>query len=470
MANILVVDDDEVMCLLLKAMCDTLGHSTSTRFTLNAGLKEARGGNYDLILLDVNLPDGSGLEAMRAFRNVQSLPEIIIITAMGDLHGAELAIKSGAWDYIHKPAQMDDISLAVSRALQYRETNRDYRPALYLKRTELVAESPRMLQCLELVGKAATSRANALITGETGVGKEIIATMIHKNSVRADNNFLVVDCANLPENLVESTLFGHEKGAFTGADQSKTGLIKQADGGTLFLDEVGELPLSLQKNFLRVLQERKFRPVGSPKEVSSDFCLISASNKNLEQMVHEGKFREDLFFRLRTIQIDVPPLRERKEDFVPLMSHFLNGYHEKYSLGIKGISPDLLKAVHSYDWPGNVRELKSAMESAYLSSGKQPVLYPNHLPPEIRIHLKKEFLKTDDRPDENHALFKIPLNLDEARNLMEKHYIKNLLAVAGGSVKEASKLSGLAASHLYNLCREHGVALRQKGKKLPNAD
>jgi two-component system NtrC family response regulator len=464
MARILVVDDDEVMCLLLKAMCETMGHLTSVTGTMKAGLKEAADGEYDLILLDVHLPDGSGLESMRSFRNVKSLPEIIIITGDGDPNGAELAIRSGAWDYIHKPAQMDDLSLAVSRALQYRESNQDSRPALYLKRAELVGESPRIQQCLELVGKAAAGRANVLITGETGVGKEVIASLIHKNSARAHRDFLVVDCANLPENLVESMLFGHEKGAFTGADQAKTGLVKQADGGTLFLDEVGELPLPLQKNFLRVLQERRFRPVGSLKEVTSDFYLISASNRNLEQMVQEGKFREDLFFRLRTIQIDVPPLRERPEDFVPLMSHFVNGYQEKYGLGVKGISPDLFQAVRSYCWPGNVRELKNALESAYISSGKQPVLYPNHLPPEIRIHLKRELLKLPDPTDDSLASLKIPLKLNEARKLMEKLYLRDLLQAAQGNIKEASHISGLAASHLYNLCREHGIALRQKGK------
>ena len=314
MASILIIDDDRLVCNMLLDIIQDMGHSVTCSHTLGSGMSKALTENYDLVLLDVGLPDGNGLDAIPRIQKIEPAPQIIIITASGDQNGAELAIRNGAWDYIQKPASVHDMTLPIVRALQYREERKvesrgGVAPKL-LALDGIVGNCPKMKGRFELVAQAANSEINVLITGETGTGKELFASAIHNNSLRAKKPFVVVDCSALPETLVESILFGHDKGAFTGAEKAREGLIKQADGGTLFLDEVGELPLSVQKAFLRVLQERRFRPVGSSAEISSDFRLIAATNRDLQKMVHEGTFRNDFLFRLRSFIIELPPLRE----------------------------------------------------------------------------------------------------------------------------------------------------------------
>jgi len=259
-----------------------------------------------------------------------------------------------------------------------------------LKVEGIVGEGPKMSACMDALARAASSDANVLITGETGTGKELFAWAIHRNSARAARNFVVVDCAALPETLVESTLFGHLRGAFTGADKPRDGLVKQADGGTLFLDEIGELSISVQKAFLRVLQERRFRPVGGGQEVASDFRLIAATNRDLEAMAASGKFREDLLFRIRTLVLELPPLRDFKENIRNLVLHYMVKLCEQYGVPMKSFSPEFLAALTAYGWPGNVRELIQALEKAVVSAGDEPMRFPNHLPEYIRIRLARE--------------------------------------------------------------------------------
>jgi two-component system, NtrC family, response regulator len=460
MANILIVDDDEIICSLLRAMCSTMGHEVILTHLLKDGLKEITSHDYDLVLLDIHLPDGNGLEMLSRFRQAHSTPEIIILTAHGDSDGAELAINAGAWDYLSKPAKVGEMNLAISRALEFRKINREARPHVHLKRGSFIGESPQILLCLDLVAQAADSDANVLITGATGAGKEGIAAMVHKNSRRADRAFVVVDCSNLPENLIESVLFGHERGAFTGADKKKDGLIKEADGGTLFLDEVGELPFEMQKKMLRVLEERLFRPVGSVKESQSNFRLIAATNRDVDQMVRENRFREDLLFRLRTISVEVPPLRERKEDFMPLILFFMGRFHGQYGKGVKGISPDMLEAIQSYAWPGNVRELKNAMESAYLAAGRQPTLIPNHLPHEIRVKLKMELFQKEPLSEKKADLLEMPIDMERARKQLEQAYLSRLAQYCQGDIGKASTVSGLSRARLYELYRRNHLSLK----------
>ena len=306
-------------------------------------------------MLDVRLPDGSGLEALPKIREVSYSPEVIIITGMGDPDGAELAINCGAWDYIEKPASIKQMTLPLMRTLEFREGKKAKRIPVLLKRENIIGNCPRMMEALEQLAQAASIDANVLITGETGTGKELFARAIHENSNRASGGFVMVDCTALPESLLESILFGHEKGAFTGADKSKDGLIKHADGGTLFLDEIGELPLSTQKAFLRVIQERRFRSIGGKEERRSDFRLIAATNRNLDQMVQKDLFRSDLLFRLRSFIIEVPPLRERVEDIKDLVTYYTNNFCSIYDIETKGFSPDFFDAMAKYNWPGNVR-------------------------------------------------------------------------------------------------------------------
>jgi len=259
MASILIIDDDKSICKMLCRLFRHMAHDATYALTLGDGIKAASSGTFDVVYLDVHLPDGNGLEALPIIRRVSSSPEVVIITGGGDPDGAELAIKSGAWDYMRKPPSMDGLTLQLTRLLQYRKEKSDKKPAIILKREEIIGSSPQLEACLELVAQTANSDLSVLITGETGTGKEIFATAIHKNSHRADKRYVVVDCASLPETLVGSMLFGHKKGAFTGAEKARVGLIKEADGGTLFLDEVGELPLAVQKDFLRVLQVNRLR-------------------------------------------------------------------------------------------------------------------------------------------------------------------------------------------------------------------
>ncbi|HQP30661.1 MAG TPA: sigma-54 dependent transcriptional regulator, partial [Deltaproteobacteria bacterium] len=292
-ARILIIDDDTKICRMLHGLAKGLGHTPDTANTLERGLELAYGGDYDLILLDLQFPEGDGLQALPELLRAPSRPEVIIITGAG-IQGAEVAFTHGAWDYVPKPFLMDEISLPIARALQYREEKRAERPLKTLDRVGIIGSSEAITHCLESVAKASASDASVLIRGETGTGKELFARAIHANSRRSGANFIVVDCGALPETLVESILFGHERGAFTGAERRRDGLLQQAQGGTLFLDEIGELPYAMQKALLRAIQEKRVRPLGSAQEVAVDFRVVAATNKDLDTMVHGQTFREDL--------------------------------------------------------------------------------------------------------------------------------------------------------------------------------
>jgi two-component system NtrC family response regulator len=347
-----------------------------------------------------------------------------------------------------------------------------------LKRDGIIGNSGVILDCLDRVAHCATQNLNVLISGETGTGKELFARTIHDNSKRSNKPFIVVDCAALPENIVESILFGHEKGAFTGADSARPGLVKAADGGTLFLDEIGELPLSVQKAFLRVLQERRFRPVGSTQEVSSDFRLISATNRNLKTMVKAGTFREDLLYRLKTTHIELPALRDRKEDIPDLVNFFVRDACHQTDRKNVAVVFDVVDILKSYDWPGNVRELKSTIEQAVVSQGQSDVLYPIALPDRLRVkHIRSKW--TGDKSGGHFVADTVqtPIRLHwtppqsseeirpfkEVRNTIteqiEKDYLSHLVNLLGGNFKRISEYSGLGRSRLYNLFSKHEISL-----------
>ncbi len=473
MAKFLVVDDDQMMCELLIKMGARMDHEGSYALTLQDGMKQAAATEFDVVFLDVNLPDGSGLDIVPAIRKTPSRPEVIIITGVGDPDGAELAIRSGAWDYIQKPCTREAIRLPFVRALEYRSHKAAEKrsteagaPVMSLMRKGIIGDSPAMRASLDLLAQAASSTANVLITGETGTGKELFAWALHENSPRAGKPFVVVDCAALTESLVESVLFGHERGSFTGADRPREGMIKQAHQGSLLLDEVGELPLSIQKAFLRVLQERRFRPVGGKDEVSSDFRLIAATNRNLEHMVEAGRFRKDLFYRIRSLSIHLPPLRERTEDIKDLALYHMTKQCERHKRGTKGLSPSFLHAIAEYDWPGNVRELVHAMETALIASGTEPVLFPDHLPEHIRIQLaRKRAAQPQAREGgpfvEATAVRQLP-TLQRVRDVAiaeaEKGYLQRLMLHAEANIKEACEAAGLSRSQLYALLKKHGIS------------
>ena len=481
MARILVIDDDELICEMLSLMVEDMGHSPVSAGTLAQGFAKASFDDFDVIFLDIRMPDGSGLDLLPRIRELPSPPEVIIITGLGDPDGAELAIKNGAWDYIQKSSTTKEMSLTLARALQYRQEKNTRKPLAALKLAGIVSNSARMKACLDLLAQAAHSDANVLITGRTGTGKEVFARAIHENSRRRESNFVVVDCTALPETLVESVLFGHEKGAFTGADRAQDGLIKHAHGGTLFLDEIGELPPNLQKSFLRVLQDHRFRPVGAKHEIESDFRLVAATNRDLEKMVQDDTFRSDLLFRLRTLTIDLPPLTDRREDIKDLAMHHMARVCERYAIGTKGFSPEFFDELMLYEWPGNVRELVSAIERAVTDAYDEPTLYPKHLPIDIRVKIARSSVRKDapagqagasDGPAggaasdggagslgaRSGAGGAMPFGtLPEYRREAERRYLQALMFRTKGDMKEACRISGLSRSRLYALLKEHNV-------------
>ena len=463
MGKILIIDDDEMMCERFSMLIQDLGHEATCAFTLRQGLEKSASDDIDIVLLDVHLPDGNGLDAVEKIRQNPADPEVIIVTAFGDPEGAELAIRSGAWDYIEKSPSEKEMILPLKRVLQYRKEKLSKSHPVLLKRDGIVGNSQKIKACLNIVAQASVGDANVLITGETGTGKELFARAIHDNSSRAEKPFVVVDCTALPETLIETVLFGHEKGAFTGADKTREGLIMQADGGTLFLDEVGELPPDTQKAFLRVLQERRFRRIGGKQEIKSNFRLVAATNRNLEEMTKNGAFREDLLFRLRTLSLNVPLLRERSEDIKAIVKYYVDKLCDRYGLDSKGFAPDFFDVLQSYDWPGNVRELVNALDAALSVAGQEPKLFVNHLPTHIRIHMARASVAKKKSSNgcfngsiqSNGTLLK----LKDFRQTLEKQYLQELISITQRDIKKACKISGISRSRLYELFSKHSISL-----------
>jgi len=504
MANLLLIDDDVLIRETLHLIVRQMGHKTRGAGSLDEARELLSEEDFDVVFLDLRLPDGYGLSLMPDIKRAPSSPEVIIVTGAEDPEGAELAIKSGAWDFVQKPVTLKTITLPLKRALEYRAQKISKRPKTALKREGIVGASHAIEVCLDQVAQAADSDASVLVTGETGTGKEVFARAIHANSRRAGNGFVVVDCAALPETLVESVLFGHVKGAFTGAEKDRDGLILLADGGTLFLDEIGELSPLIQKTFLRVLQDGRFRPVGAKKEAQSDFRLLAATNRDLDAMAAAGSFRDDLLYRLRTMVVSLPPLRARPEDIKPLTIHHMTKLCERYGLPTKGFSGEFFESLAAYPWPGNVRELFHTLERMLLSHRDQPVLYPMHLPDEIRIQvLRKSVTLRDPEPMERPAPEALaPTAGSERQTLVrpmeplrgeyaelpgaaseylgelgpppppwktyrkssleeaEERYLRDLMRYCLGNVGRASKVSGLSPSRLYDLLRKYDLPTR----------
>ncbi|MCP3944245.1 MAG: sigma-54-dependent Fis family transcriptional regulator [Desulfobacteraceae bacterium] len=470
MVKILAIDDDDIFCYAIKRLVRSLGHEFFDVPTIADALKIVCENEFDLVLLDVGLPDGNGLDILPALKEGALSPEVVIITGAGDVQGAQLAIENGAWDYIEKTDSTKKISLIITRVLQYRAERKKSLDSLqvkYLKRESIIGTSPKMKLSLDLVAKAAACDANVLITGETGTGKELFANAIHVNSPRASHDLVTIDCAALPENLAENLLFGHKKGVYTGADGNSCGLIKMADGGSLFLDEIAELSLPLQKTFLRVLQERKFRPLGEVKEIKSDFRLIAATNKNLDTMVEKGQFRKDLLFRIRSLRIQLPRLCERDGDIKKLARYYLDFFCDKLMRDSKGVSSDFFDVLNGYFWPGNVRELSNTMEHVVMAALNEPTVFPTHLPQRLRLHVVKSNLTGGQKesPAWKYPKDKIP-PLAEFRELVnlnhEKKYLMDLMNQAP-CIKQACITSGLSRSRLYAILKTHGMSLPKKG-------
>jgi Response regulator containing CheY-like receiver, AAA-type ATPase, and DNA-binding domains len=469
-ARILIIDTNQPFLDTLSREIGHMGHQVTAADSLRQARALAASSDFDVVFLNAEMPDGSGMDALPAIIEAPSFPEVIIFTDVGDADQAELAIKMGAWDYVERPATARAMALSLVRAIQYRARKIHRQPHTTLNEEtlkDIVGDSPQMKRCLDRLALSAGSDANVLISGETGVGKELFAWAIHNNSRRAGKRFVVVDCAALPETLVESILFGYERGAFTGADKSQSGLIKRADGGTLFLDEVGELPLSVQKSFLRVLQEHKFRQVGGGQQLRSDFRLIAATNRDLDVMVQRHRFRKDLLFRLRAFSLELPPLRERIEDVPAIAIHHVDKLCESYGLNGKTFSPDFFEVLKRYQWPGNVRELVNALERSVSAARHEPVLFPKHLPVYIRVHLARASVEqgqqaTPDSPlprlggTEGAVLPRLVDAREAAIAELEQRYLKELMTQAP-DMRQACAISGLSRSRLYALLKKYNL-------------
>ena len=385
--KILICDDEEGILIYLKKLLQTQGYQVET---FNAGatllrrLKEGEPGDADLILQDVRMPDMDGISVLQEVRKLRPSLPIVIMTAFGTIDAAVEAIKLGAYDYVTKPFPKEKILSVMKNALekeQLLQENRALKTELGkpILQDAIVFKSRVFQEIYDLTLQVAASEANILVLGESGTGKELIAGAIHYNSLRCERRFLSINCAALTETLLESQLFGHVRGAFTGAITSQKGLLEEADGGTLFLDEIGDMSLSIQAKLLRVIQERDFIPVGATKTKNSDIRFVAATNKNLEQEVREGRFREDLYYRLNVINIPLPPLRERKDDVEPLALHFLKKYSLRMKRDVVSLTPEALQLLCDYDWPGNIRELENVMERAVILA-RTPVVTGKELP------------------------------------------------------------------------------------------
>ncbi len=469
MSKFLIIDDETLWAQTMEDFVQDLGHEARAAYTLAQGLELARHGDYDIVLLDAVLPDGSGLDHIAEIRAARSNPEVIIITGKSADAAAKLALEHRAWDYISKVASLEKIRLSLKRALEYRSNKRmatSQSLLLQFKRAGIVGESPPLLHCLEDAAKAAASELPVHVYGETGCGKELMARAIHANSSRSAGPFVVVDCASMPEALMESELFGHAKGAFTGAEASTRGLVARAHQGALFLDEIGELPLDMQQKLLRVLQEKRCRPLGASHEQPVDFRIISATNRDLSARVEEGGFREDLLYRLQAMQVTIPPLRERLQDIPPLITHFLSELGD--TLRPKQASQDFLETLQAYDWPGNVRELRNVVGAAMALAIESDVLFPIHLPTRVRLHAVEtpsgEAATPADTPEAAAAspaqdAAPVALHPPElidwkrykqlALRRAEQEYFRNLLIYTGWDKAQAMAIAGLSKAQFY---------------------
>jgi DNA-binding NtrC family response regulator len=455
--KILIVEDDAAMRELLQDTLGEEGFQVETAPGGHAGVERVRKGGIDLVVTDVRMPDLDGLDMLREIRSPATdvtPPHVIVITAFGSIDTAIKAVRLGAHDYITKPFNMEALVLAVDKALEERglrsevarlqkEVERPYRFE------NLIGRSPQMQEVFSLIRRLASSAVNVLITGESGTGKELVARAIHYNSPRAKRPFVAVNCAAIPDSLLESELFGYKRGAFTDARTDRSGMFVEADGGTLFLDEIGDLSPTLQAKLLRVLAEREIRPLGAARPEKIDVRVISATHQDLQQGMRAGTFREDLYYRLNVLQIHLPPLRDRSEDLVPLCDHFLTRACERSQKSLTGFSQAALKLLLGHSFPGNVRELENLIERAVaLSEG--PLITPQDLPPMVR-----------ERRSADLVSYGAQRNMTLAD--LEREYIQRVMKEEGGNKTRAAQRLGLDRKTLYRKLEETRPELADDG-------
>ena len=444
--KILVVDDDLKMCELLSDILSEEGYSVKTSGNSLKALKILKEEEFDVILTDLKMKGMDGIDLLDEAKQAAPLTPVIIMTAFGTIETAIKAMKMGAYDYVLKSDQTDELLLTVKKALEYRLLKKEI---VHLRRRlesdyqfhHLIGKSPPMKKVYETIEMISDASCNILITGESGTGKELVAKAIHHHSNRKEGPFIAVNCAAIPETLIESELFGYKKGAFTDAKSDKKGLIFEADEGTLFLDEITEMPLNLQAKLLRVIEEREVRPLGDTVSYPFDVRIISTSNRDIKSFIQEGKFREDLYYRLKVIDIELPSLRERKEDIPLLIQYFIDRFGKELKKKISAISEDALKTLLDYSWPGNVRELENIIQRAIIL-GQQETLLPVDFPDSI-IEKKRDGNILEKAAQERYSF-----------NQLLKEYIKKMMIETGGNKTKVSEILGIDRKTLYRKLKE----------------
>lgn len=448
-AKILVADDETSHRQMIEAVLAAEGYEVTQAEDGQAAISAVEDRFYDLVIMDVRMPNVDGIQALQKIKQISPDIPVIIMTAYASVGSAVDALKSSAYDYLIKPLDIDELKILVDKALRHHQLEQEN---LYLKErlsdrfdfSNIIGRSPSMTRLFETVALVAPSEATALIVGESGTGKELIANAIHQNSPRKDRPLIIVNCAALPETLLESELFGHEKGAFTGAITRKQGRFQLAHNSSIFLDEIAEMAPATQAKILRVLQEREFEPVGSTQTIKVDTRVIAATNKNLEEEIQAGRFREDLYYRLNVVTVDIPPLRQRREDIPLLADFFLKQYAQKNRRLIKGFTPRATDLLMRYEWPGNVRELENIIERAVIMSRGEmitPLEFPN------------------DLQNLDEALKESRIDLTPGRSLkeVEKVLILRTLEETGGNRTHAARILGISRRTLQLKLKEYGI-------------
>ena len=452
--RILVVDDDPSLLTLLKMRLKSMGFAVIGCGTGEEALTRAHEEAFDFAILDLRLPDSDGLGLMEELHLLNSNLPILILTAHGCIPNAVEAMKKGAYGYLTKPFDDKELSASIDKALTQKRMGQEIQRLQMLVNElygldKVVARSPEMQALLQQVARVAGTDATVCISGETGTGKEVIARVIHCNSSRANRSFVPVNCAAIPETLFESELFGHLKGAFTGAHQTKRGLFHSADKGTLFLDEIGEMPLALQGKLLRTIQDREVLPVGAQVPSKVDVRILVATNKNLEQAVQEGNFREDLYYRVHVVPLWIPPLRERRQDVPALAQLFMKQSSERVNKPIRGFTPDAMQSMVTYAWPGNVRELENVIERAVVMSPSEMV--------------SAEFLPLS--PAKSQGTLQ---PLTDAKESFEREYLRDLLRATDGNISRAAQIAGRYRADFYKLLKKYGLhPSDNQGERVP---
>jgi two-component system, NtrC family, response regulator GlrR len=459
--KLLVVDDDTNLVELVRAKLQSAGYEVATASKAEEAVEAAKGEVFDLCILDLRLADRSGISLMRELHSIIPDMPVIILTGYASVESAVEAMQEGAYSYLTKPFNTQELLLQIKRALENLRLNCEIQRLRGLLEqqfdfTNIVAKSEKMRSVLDIVTRIANTESTVYLHGESGTGKEIIAKAIHLASARKDKPFVAINCAALPETLLESELFGHEKGSFTGANRSTKGLFSQANEGTIFLDEIGDMPLSIQAKLLRALQERQFYPIGSEKPVQVDVRIIVATNKDLEDEVSKGNFRQDLFYRLHVIPIHLPPLRERKEDIPHLAERFLKKVAQQMKKDVKGITPQAMQRFMLYDWPGNVRELENTLEYA-VAMTRQDMITEDSV---LQTKNSSGSANQEDLSPQMNIALRGPLKpYKQAKYEFERGYLIHLLKLCGGKASEAAKLAEKSRTDFYELLRKHEIKI-----------